>query len=578
MDWRTGRRWAERVRTSEGWLIGLAAAIGAGAGLLAVFQGLVAHLLQNTLYDLPISGRLSMVSALRPAQLLILPLGGLTLGLVTLLIRRFWPKPPIDVVEANALYGGRLSVRDAANISTQTILSNGVGASVGLEAAYAQMGGTLGSLAGQRANLRRGDIRILVGAGAGAAIGAAFGAPLTGSFYAFEVVLGAYTPSAIAPVAAACLAAALVGRTLGAEPYLIAGNLNQVILTPDYLLYAVLGALCALFGIGLMRLVSLVEISTRRLAVPDWLRPALGGLLLIPIVWASPQALSAGHGALRLDLIGSAGIGVLLLLLFVKTCASTISLGFNFRGGLFFASLFMGSLLGQIYVLVLAALGIDLPRLDGALVGMAALGVAVVGGPMTMSFLILEATHDFALTSAVIAATLISSAVVRERFGYSFSTWRMHLRGETIRSARDVGWVRTLTASSLMRDVPRTPADASVAEFKERFPLGSTQRVAVVDAAGHYCGIITPSTVYAANLAADASVASLAIQEQQMLPPEADIAQVMRRFDETQADELAVVGPDRQLLGIVSEKFVRKRYAEELDKMQRALFGEQGQA
>ena len=89
---------------------------------------------------------------------------------------------------------------------------------------------------------------------------------------------------------------------------------------------------------------------------------------------------------------------------------------------------------------------------------MAALAVAVVGGPMTMAMLVLEATHDFALTGAVLAASLVSSTIVRETFGYSFSTWRLHLRGETIKSARDVGWVKTLTAGRMMRRETRATA------------------------------------------------------------------------------------------------------------------------
>ena len=36
----------------------------------------------------------------------------------------------------------------------------------------------------------------------------------------------------------------------------------------------------------------------------------------------------------------------------------------------------------------------------------------------------------------------------------------------------------------------------------------------------------------------------------------------------------AVVAADGQVLGVVSEAFVRKRYAEELDKRQRELMGE----
>ena len=100
------------------------------------------------------------------------------------------------------MHGGRLSVTDGVVVGVQTVLSNGVGASVGLEAGYAQVGGGIASWLGMAFSLRRGDLRVLVGAGTAGAIGAAFDAPLTGAFYAFELVIGTYSVAALFPVVA----------------------------------------------------------------------------------------------------------------------------------------------------------------------------------------------------------------------------------------------------------------------------------------------------------------------------------------------------------------------------------------
>ena len=110
-----------------------------------------------------------------------------------------------------------MSARDSLFVGFQSMISNGVGASVGLEAAYAQLGAYAASLAGATLNLRRSDLRTFVGAGAGAGIAAAFGAPLTGAFYAFEIIIGSYTVSNIAPVVGAALAGALVTRASSAS-------------------------------------------------------------------------------------------------------------------------------------------------------------------------------------------------------------------------------------------------------------------------------------------------------------------------------------------------------------------------
>lgn len=565
-----------RLRTSEAALIALSLLLGSCAGLMTTAQAGIAHGIQRLLYGIGSDDRLSAQGDIDPIRLLALPMGGIALGIFAYYARRR-RRAPIDVVEANALHGGAIPIRDSLTVSAQTIISNGAGASVGLEAAYAQLAGGLASVVGQWLRLRRNDLRILVGACAGAGVGAAFGAPLTGAFYAFEIVIGAYTPAAIAPVATAALAAAVTVRALGLPAYLIVLPAADPIVSSDYFLYAALGLVCALVGIVIMQAVTLMEGMVRRSRLPDLARPFAGALLLVPFALISPQVLSAGHGALHLDLTMKVSIGFLLTIFLLKIAASVISLGFGFRGGLFFASLFIGSITGQLFASMVNLIPGASPvnANDAALIGMAALAVAVVGGPLTMSMLVLEATHDFALTSVAITASLCASTLVRETFGFSFSTWRLHTRGETIRSARDVGWVKNLTAGKMMRrDTPTVDQDASFAEFRRRFPLGSVRVVTATDGAGRYAGIIRVSTAYAADYEEEATVGEIAQLRTTTLTPDQDASAIMRMFEESEADELAVLDPDRTLLGVVTEKYVRRRYTDEIEKAQRDLFGD----
>ena len=119
-------------------------------------------------------------------------------------------KRPVDPIEANALHGGRMSIRDSLIVALQTIVSNGFGASVGLEAGYTQMVAGIASRLGINFRLRRADLRMLVGCGAAGAIAAAFGAPLTGAFYGFELIIGTYTAATLAPVLTASIVGVLV--------------------------------------------------------------------------------------------------------------------------------------------------------------------------------------------------------------------------------------------------------------------------------------------------------------------------------------------------------------------------------
>jgi len=569
-------RQRRRLRQSEAAFILLATLAGLAAGLLTNLQQFLAHGIQQLLYGVTINRLSALGSIHHPWRLLALPAGGLLLALLARAFRRR-TRAPIDVVEANALHGGRIPFADNLAIATQTVISNGAGASVGLEAAYAQMGGGVASLMGQWLRLRRNDLRTLVGAGAGGAIGAAFGAPLTGAFYAFEVVIGNYTPSAIAPVMAAALAAVSVTRMLGVEPYLIATTADRAFPIAAYLAFIALGLICAMIGIAIMRLVAFSEQHVQSWTRLGRWKPVVGGLLLMPIAYLTPQALSAGHGALHLDLLLRPPVTFLLIVLLLKIAASVISLSFGFRGGLFFASLFLGSLIGQIFAGVVNAgpFGVMLSANDAALVGMAALSAAIVGGPMTLALLMLETTHDFALMGVVLTATLVSSAFTREVFGYSFSTWRLHLRGSTIRSPRDIGWMQTLTAARVMRkDWESVRDDATIAGFRARIPLGSTSKVVVTDAAGRYRGIVPTALAYRRDLDPASRIGELVILPATTLDPTTDVRSMLRLFDKASADELAVVDAGGQVLGIVSEKHARRRYFEEVEASQREMFGE----
>src|SRR3954467_1526717 len=565
------------VRGSEIAIVALAILAGGTSGLVASLMGGATHWLHVTLFGPGAEYGLSALRNADPVVLVIMPIvGGLLLGLLNLGLARWWPRAPIDPIEANALYGGRLSLADGAVVGAQNIVSNGFGASVGLEAAYAQAGGGLASRLGQAFGLRRADLRVLVGCGAAGAIAAAFGAPLTGAFYAFELIIGSYTIANLAPVMASAVAGSLVAGALGGVDPLA---LMRGIGTPvwyDYGLALLLGILCGLVGIALMRSMSLVEVALRH-AVP-WaaLRPAAGGLAVGALALVTPGVLSSGHGVLHHVLSFEIAPRALLILLLLKTVASAVSIGSGFRGGLFFASLLLGAVLSKLFAVLVAS--VALPAVDPMLlatVGMSAFGAAVIGAPLAMTFLALETTRDFAVAGAVLMAVTNAAIVVRRLFGYSFATWRFHLRGETIRSAHDVGWVRDLTVGRLMRrNLPTVRADTSLSVFRRQFPLGSAKRVVAVDEGGCYAGLVPVPEAHLDTPGAE-RMADLLQATDEMLLPAMNAKEAMAVFDTSEADALVVVDtPEtRRVVGLLSEAHLLRRYGEEVDKRRREEIG-----
>ena len=567
------------VRSSELALAVIAAFVGAGAGVLVMLMSRLVQWTHETLFGIDLNARLSGAAHLDPVAVVAWPVvGGLAVGASLWLSHRLKRPPAVDPIEANALHGGRMGIADTLLVMGQVLVSNGFGGSVGLEAGYTQAGSGLASWIGDRLKLRRSDLRVLVGAGAAGAIAAAFGAPLTGAFYGFEVVIGAYSVANVAPVMAAAISASLVTQAIGGSLYHIEAETSASITSLDYVLFTALGVVCAALAILLMRGVSILERLFKHKVVPTMVRPALGGLLLGGLALFTPQVLSAGHGALQFDLSTAQSLEFVLAVLGLKMLASAVSLGSGFRGGLFFASLLLGALTGLAYGQLVEMSGaIRLDLASTALVGMGAFAVATVGGPLTVSFLVLETTGDYALTGAVLAASIVSGLIVRETFGYSFSTFRLHLRGESIRSAHDVGWIRSLTVGRLMRrDPPTLPASAAVKELRRRYPLGAAQRIVLLDEQERYAGMVSLAEAHGAGVEEDAPASSLAHFADCTLLPAMNVKEAMALFDRVEAETLAVVdGPEtRQVVGLLNETFAIRRYAEELDKSRRELIGE----
>jgi CIC family chloride channel protein len=574
------RRLRAFVRAHETSLVVLAALVGTVGGLVVAAMSAAVEGLHMLLFNLQMGERLSSQPRIEPLRALLVPsLGGLLLGVAFLLLLRWRPAREIDPIEANALHGGRMSFRGSVIVALQTVWSSGVGASVGLEAGYTQLASGLGASLGRGFHLRRADQRIMVGCGAAAAIAGAFGAPLAGAFYAFELVIGGYTPASLTPVGVAAVAGYFVAHAFGELSLGVSVGPVGDVLGHDLAIAALLGILAALFGIGIMRGVALCETLLSRTGIWLPLRPALGGLAVGLLALLTPQVMSSGHGALHLAGIVSMPLAAIAAVFVMKAIASVISLGSGFRGGLFFATLFLGALGGHLFAAGFDTIwpGLNLDPNVYAIVGMSALSASVIGGPLTMSFIALESTGNLWLTTAVLVAVIISTQITRELFGYSFATWRLHLRGETIRSAADVGWIRDLTVRRLMRpDVATVNADMPIEEFRGKFPLGSKTQVVAVDAAGRYVGLAWVAEAHAPNIEATRGLIAILHHRDVVLHPVMNIKEAIAVFDAAEAESLAVVetGGEHRPIGILTEAHAMRRYAEESEQRRREAVGD----
>ena len=568
------------VRNRETGLVLVAIVVGLLSGVLVAAISSLSQVSHALLFDIPFDAHLSATGVISWQRTLLVPMiGGLVLALIGLYFaRRVKGQQLADAIEANALYGGRVSFRGSLLISIQTLLSNGFGGSVGLEAGYTQICSMFGSHVGQRLAARRNDMRLLVACGAAGAISAAFSAPLAGAFYAFEVVLGAYTSAGLVPVIASAVTAWLVARQLTHQSFLMVPGFPSPVSVEMIGQTVLIGIICAFVSILVMLAVAFSERCFQRITVfKGFLGPILGGLLLGGLALLTPTVLGAGHGAMQILLVSNPTWLLLTTTIVFKILASAISLGSGFRGGLFFASLLLGALIGQLYSIVLTG---PLPTLalqpgTAAIAALAALGTGVLGAPFSMVCLALEITGDFSVTVGAVVASSVCALIVRELFGYSFATWRFHLRGEVIRGPQDIGWVRQMSAASLMRtDFENALTTMPIGEAQKLFSPAQVRQIVLRDPSGIYAGIVPAATLHSVANQDDEQLGSLAQQQDECLLPTTPVREILKAFERSEADVLAVVDrtDHRATIGTLSESHVLRTYGEELERRNQELF------
>lgn len=560
------------VSESRGVALLLACLTGIAGGAIASLMGEATILLHRLLFGVPAGERLSGAYLPQPLDIFLwLVLGGLLLGFSSLAWKRFGAGDILDPIEANALYGGRMAAGGSLFVAAQAAVANGVGGSVGIEGGFTQLASAVGSWLGSSLNRPRDDLRLLVACGAAGAISGAFDAPFAGIAYAFELILAAYSPNLLAPVVLAAIGGKYAASLTAGHGYrlVLTGDLNAVDHT--YLWAIVIGALCGLFAILLMYAVTKLEQLLARIALPKPIVTAAGGLAMAGLALASPHVMGSGHGGIDLIFATQFGAVTLLSIFALKLAACTVSIGSGFRGGLFSASLFLGALLGGAAGTFAVQFGwLPASALLGLqVVAMSAFGAAVVGTPLAMAVLAAEVTSQIGLTPEVLLAVAVATLVVRTLFGYSFSIWRLHVRGSPARSAADIAWSRSILIREIMRpDVVKLPEDISCGELLERYPPGSIKWIALLDAEGRYAGLCDVSEVAFAAKSPEQPASSFARQTTEVLSLTQSLEDAMLWF-ETPSREAAVVVTSQarmEVAGLLTEAYVLKRYAQELER------------
>jgi CIC family chloride channel protein len=515
------------LREAKGGLLVLALAVGSGAGLGAVaFRELI------EVFTRALSGHADYAGLGHAANphvpwlghwfVLLAPVAaGLLYGpLVQRFAREARGHGVPEVMYAVARRGGRIAPRVAVVKALASALCIGGGGSVGREGPIVQIGSALGSALGGVVRVAEERMRVLVACGAAGGIAATFNAPLAGVFFAMELILRDFTAESFGMVVLSSVTASVIGRAaFGDHPFLHPPAFTVTHLS-EYLLFALLGLLAGVVGVGFTRVLYLIEDACDwAWRGPEWARPAAGGLLLGVLLLFLPQMYGVGYPVLENAVGGRYAIGFLLLLVAAKMTAASLTIGVGGSGGVFAPSLFIGAALGAAYGTAAHDL---LPGTAGpvgayGLIGMGAVFAGSARAPITAVIIMFELTGEYTiilpLMTAIVLATLVSRALSTD----TVYTLKLRRRGIDLDHQPPSDVLAGLTVAQVMEPLPAPLDGASpLAEAASALARSAHGVLPVVASDGTYLGVASARA--AAETLADGAHDGTPVREVAHLP------------------------------------------------------------
>lgn len=359
-----------------------------------------------------------------------------------------------EVMEAVVLRGGRIRSRVALVKILASGISIGSGSSVGREGPIVQIGSSIGSTLARVLKVPRDREKTMVGCGAAAGIAATFNAPIAGVLFAIEVLLGDFGLSTFSPVVLSSVTATTISRHyFGNFPAFVIPTYNVVSLW-EFLLYPILGIAAGVIALLFIITLYKCEDLFNALKIPEYLKPALGGLFLGCLLGKWPHVFGVGYGAVNLSLKNQLPVLLLFSLIFVKILATSITLGSGASGGIFAPSLFIGAMTGGYFGFCVHKLFPLFTANSGAyaLVGMGAIVAGTTHAPITAILIIFELTGDYGIILPLMLSCILSTIITTSLKRGSIYTIKLLRRGIDISEGWEQNILRTLYVREIMSD------------------------------------------------------------------------------------------------------------------------------
>ena len=467
-------------------------------------------------------------------RLAIPAVGGLMAGLVLLFGKRLHRgQSSTDYMEAILIGSGQLPVRASLVKSTAAMFSIASGGSIGREGPMVQLAAVAASWLGRWRKLSAPQLRLLVACGAAAGIASAYNAPIAGSFFVAEIILGSIAMESLGPLAVAAVAATLTMRTLS--------DAHTVYAVPSFTLhslweigpYLLLGALAGVVAPSFLRSLRTVEGWFARTKLPVPARLTLGGLVVGGLAVWVPEVCGNGDSVVSAILNGRLAWQALLLVLVCKWAATAASFGSGAPGGVFTPTLFMGATLGYLFgygVHEVWPLGAADPQAF-ALVGMGALLAAASHAPVMAIIMLFEMTLSYDIIMPLMLCSVVAYYTARGIEDNSLYSEALKKKAAAEPEAVHLpGVVADLAKAQTVRVTPTSRFEVIAQEFLQ----SRHEEIYVTNPEGRYAGAISLHDIKPhlsdAEVAAHVIAADLLREDVPAVEPSASLADALRVF------------------------------------------------
>jgi len=467
------------------------------------------------------------------------------------------------------LKGGVIRKRVVFVKTLASAISIGTGGSVGREGPIVQIGSAIGSTLGQLLKVSQERMRTLVGCGAAAGIAATFNAPIAGSMFALEVVLGEFGLATFSPIVISSVVATAVSRAfLGDIPAFIVPA-YELVSAWEFPLYFVLGLFCAVTGVTFTKVLYRIEDLFDDFKFPEYLKAIIGGMILGAGGLFFPQILGVGYGAIDLALMQKMALWLFLVLAVVKILATSITIGSGGSGGIFAPSLFLGAMAGGFFGVVVHQLFPTVTASSGAysLVGMGAVVSATTHGPLTAILILFEMTGNYKIILPLMLSCIVANLFAGQLMKDSIYTLKLVRRGIDIREGKEVNVLKSMFVKDVMnRDVETIGEGSALEEMTDKISKSKFNSFPVLDAENKLAGILSfndySEAIFDEDLKGLVVARDLASENVVTVSVDDDLYTALGKISRKDFSTLPVVSPDdpAELVGIVTRRDIIGAY------------------